>query len=181
VGREALSELAGRYERSLLGLACAILDGREDLAMDAVQETWVRVIRFAGGFGGRSGVKTWLYRIAINQCRTLRWTLADGNQEFAPESEGRIERESGREDRNGLNPPAVVERSESMRDLHRAVARLGDAKRELVLMCYHGEMTHADAAAVLEIPVGTLKSRLHSALTQLRGALAVGEGAEGRA
>ena len=48
----ALGRLASRHERSLLGLAGGMLGGRRDLAQDAVQEMWVRVIRFAGGFGG---------------------------------------------------------------------------------------------------------------------------------
>src|SRR5262245_18613819 len=69
--RDALAELASRHERSLLGLACGLLGGRRALAQDAVQETWVRVVRFAGGFKGQSSVRTWLCRILINQCRTL--------------------------------------------------------------------------------------------------------------
>src|SRR5437773_12341501 len=70
--QSALGELARRHERALLGLACGMLGGREDLAVDAVQETWIRVIRFATSFHGRSSFKTWLYRIAINQCRNIR-------------------------------------------------------------------------------------------------------------
>ena len=70
--RAALGDLACRYELPLLGLAAGLLDGRRHLALDAVQETWLRVIRFAGNFNGRSSFKTWLYRIAINQCHSLR-------------------------------------------------------------------------------------------------------------
>src|SRR5512139_3993128 len=70
--RAALGELARRYERPLLGLARGLLGGRDDLACDAIQETWVRVIRFAGQFAGASSFRTWVYRIAINQCRTLQ-------------------------------------------------------------------------------------------------------------
>ncbi|HWL95056.1 MAG TPA: sigma factor, partial [Phycisphaerae bacterium] len=69
--KAALGELARRHESSLLGLACGLLGGREDLARDAVQETWMRVVRFAGGFHGRSCFKTWVYRIAVNQCRDI--------------------------------------------------------------------------------------------------------------
>jgi RNA polymerase sigma-70 factor (ECF subfamily) len=70
--RAAFEGLARRYERLLLGLASGLLDGRDDMARDAIQETWLRVIRFAAGFDGRSSFKTWLYRIAINQCRTVK-------------------------------------------------------------------------------------------------------------
>src|SRR5437773_363155 len=73
--RSALEILARRYEGPLLGLAGALLDGRTDMAADAIQETWLRVIRFADRFGNRSTFKTWLYRIAINQCRTAKARL----------------------------------------------------------------------------------------------------------
>lgn len=68
--RHALGELAERYERPLLNLAVAIL-GSPDLAVEAVQETWLRVVRYSASFNGRSSVKTWLYRVAINQCRSM--------------------------------------------------------------------------------------------------------------
>lgn len=48
----ALGQLAQRYERGLLGLACGLLHGRNELAKEAVQEAWLRVIRFARGFAG---------------------------------------------------------------------------------------------------------------------------------
>src|SRR6185369_6725247 len=70
--RAALEDLARRYEKPLLGLSQGLLGGDATLAQDAVQETWVRVIRFAKQFNGRSSFKTWVYRIAINQCRSLQ-------------------------------------------------------------------------------------------------------------
>src|SRR5262245_21465378 len=72
--RQALGLLAKRYERPLLGLALGLLSGRDDLARDAIQETWLRVIRYGKTFNGSSSVKTWLYRIAINRCHEARGT-----------------------------------------------------------------------------------------------------------
>src|SRR5262245_11844986 len=73
----ALEELARRYETRWLGLARGLLWQRfpgeaDDLARDAVQETWIRIIRFSGGFNGTSRFKTWAYRIVVNQCRNLQ-------------------------------------------------------------------------------------------------------------
>src|SRR5262245_348535 len=67
----ALGELAARYERPLLGVAMGLLSDRE-LARDAVQEAWLRVIKSAKHFVGASTVKTWLYRIVINKSLDLR-------------------------------------------------------------------------------------------------------------
>lgn len=150
--RDALATLAERHERSMLGLACGLLGGRRDLAQDAVQETWVRVIRFAAGFEGRSGVKTWIYTILVNQCRTMRAarTSADAAVgEVATEGVGSLEDER----------------------LRAALDGLGEGPREVVLMCYHHGLTHETAAAVLGVPLGTVKSRLHAALRDLRAAL----------
>ncbi len=163
--RAALAELALRYEPRLLGLAAGLLAGRRDLACDAVQETWLRVIRFGRQFAGRSSFKTWVYRIAVNQCRSL--------QEF-----------NGR----GADPdplptkPAVVagpaitaEVADQNDAVRRAVERLDPDKRLVILLCYHTGMTHEQAADILEVPLGTLKSRLHAALTELRAELSAAE------
>ena len=58
--RDALGLLAERYERQLLGLASALLRGRRDLALEATQECWLRVIKYGRSFKRGSSVKTWL-------------------------------------------------------------------------------------------------------------------------
>jgi RNA polymerase sigma-70 factor (ECF subfamily) len=55
--------------------------------------------------------------------------------------------------------------------LRTAVGRLDEDRRLVVLLCYHAGMTHAQAAEILDLPLGTLKSRLHAALTELRAML----------
>lgn len=155
----ALAKLADRYERPLLGLARGLLCGRDDLARDAIQETWVRVIRFAEGFNGRSSLKTWLYRIAINQCHSL--TAMNAKHDSAS-----LKIESS----DSATPPPdgpAMEKETSER-IRAAVNQLSDERRSILLLCYHDGMTHAEAADVLEIPIGTLKSRLHAALNDLR-------------
>ncbi len=165
--RSALGVLARRYERPLLGLASGLLGGPEPLARDAVQETWLRVIRFGGGFNGRAGFKTWLYRIAVNQCRSMMSARAAGSKIVERE---RIDDEPRAADR----PESTAERVEQGDALRGAVESLSSDQRLIVLLCYHEGMTHTEAAAILEIPVGTLKSRLHAALNELRGRLTDG-------
>ncbi|MFM9957818.1 MAG: RNA polymerase sigma factor [Phycisphaerales bacterium] len=160
VGRgdhDALGTLASRYEAGLLGLALGLLNGRRDLAADAVQDCWLRVLRSADRFEARSGVKAWLYRILINRCHDLRERAA-----FNPPASF---------SNNGQRTPApddsLADR-ERLDALRRAVDDLTPEHRLLVLLCYHAGMTHEHAAEALGIPVGTLKSRLHTALTSLR-------------
>ena len=160
--REALGELAQRYELHLLGLARGMLGGREDLACDAVQETWMRIIRYGASFNGKSSFRTWLYRILINRCRS---TSKTERKRLKP-----TPADPPHEDRQ--HPAATAGSHEGSRDLHAAVSQLTEAKREVLLLCYHADLTHEQAAKILQIPPGTLKSRLHAALEELRQRLA---------
>jgi len=159
----ALGELASRHEPALVGLARAMLGGDADAARDAVQESWVRVITAAPRFQHRSGVKTWIYRIVINRCIDLRRTrqplpLDLRHESDAPQSP----------DLRTPDPGAALDAGETARQLHAALDALSGEARLLLLLCYHEGLTHPQAADVLGIPVGTLKSRLHTALAQLR-------------
>lgn len=147
---DALCTLASQYERAMLGMAAGLVDDHE-IAKDAVQETWVRVIRFASGFKDHSSVKTWLYRILINVCADAREKKkATG----APK-----ERSAAT-----AAPIGGIDRG-VVRD---AVERLDWDRRVILLLCYHRGMTHEHAADALGLPLGTLKSRLHAALEELR-------------
>jgi len=157
----ALGELALRYEPPLLGLACGLLGRDRSLACDAVQEAWVRVIRGAAKFRGESTVKTWLYRITINCCKDLFSGRTRRAQIEANET-------------NGSQPSAVTpdpDADQRRRRIHAAVQALPLDARALILLCYHNGLSRAAAAEVLRIPIGTLKSRLHAALTELRNRL----------
>lgn len=160
--RFMLGALAQRYERRLLGLAMGLL-GDAALACDAVQETWVRVIRFAPGFVGASSFKTWVYRITVNQCYNLR-----GLQKHrALEEVAQAAVEGGA---RAVDDSMLA--TEMATTVWSAVAALTAEQRDVVLLCYHADLTHSEAAAILEIPLGTLKSRLHAALGRLRALLA---------
>ncbi len=160
--RTALAALAQRHERALLGLAGGLLGGRRELACDAVQETWLRVIRYGLSFNGRSSFKTWLYRIVVNQCRNLH--AARPPEPPTAEAAETVPLAAPGPERN-------AEAVDQRQALRAAVASLTPEQREIVLLCYHEHATHAQAAEILDIPVGTLKSRLHAALRELRGRL----------
>ena len=159
----ALGELAGRHEAAMLGLARGLLGGSTGLAEEAVQDAWVRVLARASSFNGSASVKTWLFRIVINRCRDI-----------AKRERRRLRGESNA-------PPAgdradAQDAGEQSRALAKAVMRLPTAQREAVLLCHHRGLTHAEAAAVLGIPAGTLKGRVRAGLTQLRRKLGTDNG-----
>lgn len=179
----ALGLLAERYEAALVGLARAILSGRADLANDAVQESWVRVIKHAKGFANQSTVKTWLYRIVINRCKDLRDAqMRSEHLARSASMNGALNNNCGHQrashaahDDPALPPfspsPDVFDSLDRHAELHVAMDTLSSASRLLLLLCYHHDLTHPQVAEILAIPVGTVKSRLSAALAQLRAQL----------
>jgi RNA polymerase sigma-70 factor, ECF subfamily len=149
----SLGEIARRYEGPLLGLSRGLLRGREDLAREAVQDAWVRVIKGATYFDKRAKVRTWLYRIVINRCSDIRARELQGINGAATDL------------------PAPARDTDATTDLRAAVEGLPESRRLVLLLCYHRGLTHEQAAEVLDLPVGTLKTRLHAALETLRGVL----------
>ena len=159
--RDALAQLASRYEQQLLGLASGLL-GSQTPACDAVQNAWVRVIRHGSKFNGSSSFKTWMYRITINCCRDIQ----------AKRKTKQSDETLGNEVDDKQTPEQDLLLRERKQVLHQSISKLNQAKRETLLLCYHDSMTHEKAAEVLDIPVGTLKSRLNAALNELRELLA---------
>ena len=161
--RDALGVLASRHEPQLLGLACA-LTGRRDLALESVQDTWLRVIKYGRSFRSGSSVKTWLYRILINACKdartkNARFRITKGGTGSLPASDV-------------ATTPSDLH-SPDLTHLRTTIDTLSGDQKLLILLCYHNGLSHPQAAEVLDIPVGTLKSRLHTTLTTLRSRLKV--------
>lgn len=154
----ALGDLAHRYEALMLGLACGLLGQDRSLACDAVQDAWVRVIKHAASFRRESTVKTWIYRITINCCKDL----LSKSRRNEPSLESTPDPDQG----DSLND--CPETENRRRRLNHALMTLPLETRALLLLCYQHDMTHTTAAVALRLPVGTLKSRLHAALGELR-------------
>lgn len=150
--RAALQELARRHEHRLLGLALGLCDGREDLAREAVQEAWVRVIRHAAKFRGKSSFATWVYRIVVHRCRDVM-----ARERTATRRANRA---------NAVSPGRDSDADPDW--TRRVVGGLPQHEREVVLLCHMRGMTHEQAAAVLGIPPGTLKTRMTRAMGRLR-------------
>lgn len=156
---EALGMLAHRYERAMIGLARGLV-GSDHLAREAVQETWVRVIRFASTYDGRASVKTWMYTILTNKCRDMRTT----------------ERSRSRRERTRRRPDPAQPSAQLDSRIADAVSELEEPGRETLILCFCRGMTHSQAADILGVPLGTVKSRVHKAMARLRERLGVAAG-----
>ena len=141
-------------------------------AQDLLQEAFLRVWTRGDQWDGRGTFRAWLYRVAtnlaLNHLRTVR-----RRRETPLETEEKVEMDEGdlvpawMIDDTALGPQAALEQAEERQQVRRLVAALPDEKRAVFRLVHEMEMTIHDAAVQLEIPEGTVKSRLHYARKQL--------------
>ena len=133
-----------------------LLGGSEHDAEDVVQETWIHAVRGLAGFRGDAQFPTWLTGIGLNMARKrLRWRTTRAETVLG---QGSVETGTG---------PAVGS-SEARIDLERAIARLPDRSREVLVLHDVEGWTHEEISRSLGIAEGTSKSRLHHARRRMR-------------
>ncbi|RMH14068.1 MAG: RNA polymerase sigma factor [Planctomycetota bacterium] len=160
--RDAQAELVKRYQKPVFGL-CLNLVGRQD-AEDLAQEALFRVLSKLDSFSGQSSLGTWIYRITTNICLThlRRRTRSQRIDRELPHSPGQIvEPEAG----------SGVQTSETHRLLRAALERLPDEQRVILVLRDVRGLEYEQLAEILDIPVGTVRSRLFRARRALRDAL----------
>jgi len=167
--RHAFAELVRRHQSAVRACLRRLTGGNLALADDLAQETFVLAWRNLKSFRQESKFSTWLYRIATNcwlaDARKRKETLlGDAGDDVADESDDEMAAADGAvPDGSG----AAVLRM----DLERAMRVLSDAERAAIVQCYHNDLSHEEAAYVLGIPVGTVKTHVLRAKQKLKAQL----------
>jgi RNA polymerase sigma-70 factor, ECF subfamily len=142
---DAFAELVRRHQDRLWAVALRTLGDREEAA-DALQDALVSAYRRAGSFRGESAVTTWLHRVVVNACLDRLRRAKARRTVPLPDTEPAAARDDHASTETAL-------------DVRAALAALPDTQRAaLVLVDMHG-LSVAEAAAVLEVAEGTVKSR----------------------
>jgi len=162
---DAFGEIVRRWERKIFALCFGMLT-REDEARDAAQETFIAAYRNIGRFRGEAKVSSWLHRIAVNQCLTVKRRQKTRSEEFLDDEAGESERIFVAPAR--LSPGNKAEQTERLNVVRQAVSALPIDLRQVVVMKEFEEMTFQEISETLELPLSTVKSRLYTALKQLR-------------
>jgi len=158
----AFESIFERYERPVYRLAVQLL-GNHDDAMDALQTSFIKAFTHLPGYDNGRPFAPWLFRIARNECidvmrrreRAARHTAQSAGNARAPYDD----------------PSILAEKSEAKARLWKAIQRLNNEHKEiLVLREFHG-LSYRELADTLEIPVGTVMSRLAAARKKLRSLL----------
>lgn len=162
---EAFGEIVKRWERKIFALCFGMLT-REDEARDATQETFIAAYKNAARFRGEAKVSSWLHRIAVNQCLTVKRRAKTRAEDYLDDG-------SGESDRIfvapiSLSPGNEAEQAERLRVVRQAVGSLPVDLRQVIVMKEFEEMTFQEISDTLELPLSTVKSRLYTALRQLK-------------
>jgi RNA polymerase sigma-70 factor, ECF subfamily len=171
--RSAFAELVSRYERELYNYLRRYL-GDAEMAEDAFQATFLQVHLKCGQFEDGRTVRPWLYTIATNQAidaqrRNKRHRLVSLDRRNTADDEDMgtlIELLVSKE----AAPAAQLEADERRDWVRRAVGQLPPTLLSTVTLVYYQGMKYREAAEILDVPVGTVKSRLHAALLKLQEA-----------
>jgi len=167
----AFDVLVRRHEAQIVRLCSRILSDA-DAALDAAQETFVKAWRALSQFHGDARFSTWLTRIAINQCRnelrrrrTVKHTQPLSLDVAAPGGDSpRRDLVAG----TGPDPFEALRGKEVEAALRIALSEIDDEAREVILLRDAEDLSYEEIAKILEVPVGTIRSRLHRARSELR-------------
>jgi len=164
----AFSPLVESHQERLLHL-CERLLGDAEEARDAAQEVFLKAYRKAGDVRPQGQVYTWLYRIAVNHClnklrrrrlvRFLRWEEPEGREApaFDPSDAA-------------ADPAAALESRRRWRATRRAIARLPENQRSVLVLVRFEGLSYKQVAEVLGVTEGAVESRLFRAMRRLEAA-----------
>jgi RNA polymerase sigma-70 factor (ECF subfamily) len=159
---EALGLLYDRHKQLVFRTALAIT-GDADAAADLLQDVFLRLYRFIRRFDPQRPVEPWLYRMTTN----LSYTWVRRHRWLRP-LEDVVEWLAG--DRKG-SPPYMAEIDEENRFVQQAISTLPISQRIVVVLYYIDDLSLQEIAEILEVPEGTVKSRLHYGRQALKNRL----------
>ncbi|MDE2125079.1 MAG: sigma-70 family RNA polymerase sigma factor [Armatimonadetes bacterium] len=162
--QRAFGELVDRYADKIYRLTRRFTQNATE-AEDLSQDIFIAVYTGIPRFLGRSTPGTWIYRIAMNQCLEYR---RKRRIETLPLFEEVALSAAATE----AGPEQLAEKSELRRRIERALTHLSPLHQQVILLHELHELTYQEVAAMLGIPVGTVKSRLANAFQKLRPLLA---------
>jgi RNA polymerase sigma-70 factor (ECF subfamily) len=170
---QAYEELLTRFQQPVFALAFRLLDDHSD-ACDVVQEVFLKVFRSIGSFRGQSSLKTWIYRITVNEAHnSRRWFFRHRRREVELDNEPEEARNLKEVIPDGSRSPfdAAFDREQHVM-IEAALERINPIFREAVVLRDITDLSYEEIAGVLGVSLGTVKSRILRGRDALRMELA---------
>src|SRR5215212_8781891 len=163
---EAFSRLVQEHSALVYWVARRML-GREE-AQDASQEVWIRVWQNIRGFRGESAFSTWLYKITMNTCLSIRQRQSRREEREICSETSYLSEPSGVE----ADPEAAALSTERREEIHIALRRVRVEHRAALVLRHMESLSYAEIAEVLEVPEGTAKGWVSRGRAAMLAALA---------
>jgi RNA polymerase sigma-70 factor (ECF subfamily) len=166
----ACAELVAAHQRMVYGLALNLLGDRDE-ALDLSQEVFLRVFRTLSSFGGRSALRTWIYRIAVNQARNRRrwWSRRRRGDQVSLDEH--VLKFGDVESKQDILPDRLLASKETAVKIWQALDRLPFDQRTALILREVDGLRYEEIAFTLGVAIGTVKSRLTRARQALRADL----------
>lgn len=161
---ELFEILVRRHEKAIFNVVYRMLGDYDDAA-ETAQEVFLSAYRAIGQFRGDANFSTWLYRIALNHASTRRKSTNSRQRRLVPIDDTELV------DDVELGPAETLEKKEIRQRVQRALNELQPEDAMVILLRDLQDIAYEDVARVLNIPVGTVKSRLHRARQALKARL----------
>lgn len=159
----ALGELYDRHQQMVYRTALAVT-GDPATAADLLQDVFLRMYRFAGHIDPDRPLEPWLYRTTTN----LTYTWVKRHKRLLRPLEDMAEWLSGGKKHS---PSYIAEQDEEWEDIHKAIARLPFLQQMVVVLYYINDLSLQEISEILDVPVGTVKSRLYYSRQVLKKSL----------
>lgn len=167
--KAAYAQLVRRYQHRVFTL-CLRWIGSKEVAAEVAQDVFLAVYRNLAKFRGDAKFSTWLYRIATNHCKNRnlygrrrhegRHEPLEGNREDDDSPRRQLPSEEPGTDQG-------AHRSEAEQLIHEGLAQLDDEQRQIIVLRDMEDRSYEEISEILDVPRGTVKSRLHRARAEL--------------
>ncbi len=160
---QAFEEVYGRFAKMVFNLAYR-MSGTAEEAEDLAQEVFLRIHRHLGRFNGRSALKTWVYRVTLNHCRSKLGRKRYPSQPLAEENDG----EGVRLVDEGRSPEDLALARDAGRQVSLALRQVKPVFREAVVLRDLQGLSYEEIAEILKVRIGTVRSRIARGRERLR-------------
>jgi len=164
----AFREVVSRYKNSLYAFLKRFLN-QQDLLEDVFQETFLQLFNSRDSFDDSRPLRPWLFTIAANKAkdalRRQQRTSAVPIGQIADSQDISFDDVLNAFSSDGKTPSDVLEKDETAARVRQIIADMPDNLREILILAYFNKFSYKQMADILSIPIGTVKSRLHTAVT----------------
>ncbi|MFO1444114.1 RNA polymerase sigma factor [Bacillus sp. Bva_UNVM-123] len=156
--KQGYAYIINKYKNQLYATILRMTKNPQD-AQDLVQEAFIKIYEQLGKYDGKGSFSSWLYRVAFNHCmdefrkKSYQMRRVEINEELMEDSK---------------HPEVIFLKKEKSRQLERLISTLPDDERMIILLRYVNELCYDEISELVEVPVSTVRNKLHRAKKKMR-------------